>query len=78
MTTCPDILSKQLQGPWSRGRTAALLSLGTVFDDPRERKNIFPSTSSPSRCFGDASAPLGAGDSVIAPLPERLPGLIEG
>ena len=50
-----------------------------MFESPRgRRKNCFssPALAGP---IGNikALAPLGAGFSVIAPLPERLPGLIE-
>ena len=69
----------RLKAAWPRGRTPVLRSFGIVFESPRGRGNIF---SSPARAgpIGNIESlgPLGAGVSVIAPLPERLPGLIEG
>ena len=60
-----------------------------MFDSPRGKRNIFPSptqTSSPSfwQCiwsYGQYRTPWphwGLGVSVTAPLPERLPGLLQG
>ena len=77
---------------WQRGRTLVLRSLGTMFGSPRGRRNFFLFASSEQlsvalamhlarwsyRAILNSLAPLGAGVSVIAPLPERLPGLIEG
>ena len=70
-----------------------LRSLGTVFDSPLRKKEYFSSANSDQlsvasaihlarwsykAIFNASLAPLGAGVNVIAPLPERLPGLIEG
>ena len=77
---------------WSRGRVSVLWSLGIVFVSPRRRRNFFPFASSDHLSVASAMhlarwsckailnslAPLGAGVSAIAPLPDRLPGLIEG
>ena len=64
---------------WPRGRTPALRSLGTVFESPHGRRNIF---SSPARDgpIGNIESlgPVGGRVSAIALLPERLPGLVEG
>ena len=50
-----------------------------MFESPRGRRNIF---SSPARAgpIGNIESlgPVGGRVSVIAPLPERLPGLVEG
>ena len=67
------------QAAWPRGRSPVLWSFGIVFEFPRGRGNIF---SSPARAgpIGNIENldPVGGRVSVIAPLPERLPGLIEG
>ena len=77
---------------WQRGRTPVLQSLGTVFDSPLRKKEYFSfdQLRPALRRFGDASgllalraiqnflAPLVVVVSVIAPLPGRLPGPIEG
>ena len=74
---------------WPRGRTSVLRSLGNMFDSPRGRRNFFSlrQLRPALRCFGDASGllvlwailnSLSPGVSVIAPLLEQLPGLIEG
>ena len=51
-----------------------------MFESPHGRRNIFflRQLALVLLAILKALAPLGAGVSVIAPLPERLPGLIEG
>ena len=64
---------------WPRGQTPVLRNFGTVFDSPRGRRNIFLcQLLLVLLATLKALAPLGAGVSLITPLPERLPGLIEG
>ena len=57
-----------------------LQSLCTVFESPRRKKETFFLCQLLLVLLAilKALAPLGAGISVIAPLPERLLGLIEG
>ena len=76
----------------AEGLNTLFLSLGIVFYSPRGRRNFFLFASSDQlsvalamhlarwsyRAILNALAPLGAGVGIIAPLPERLPGLIEG
>ena len=67
------------EAAWTRGQTPVRRSFGIVFESPRGRGNIF---SSPARAgpIGNIESlgPIGGRASVIAPLPERLTGLIEG
>ena len=49
-----------------------------MFESPRGRGNIFsPARAGPIGNI-ESLGPVGGRVSVIAPLPERLPGLIEG
>ena len=86
MAKCESLVHTYHDAPWPRGQTPVLLNLGTMFD-PLAEEGTFFSFNQLSVALAmhlvlwailNALAPLGAGVSVIAPLPERLLGLIEG
>ena len=74
-----------MNAPWPRGQTPVLLGLGVMFD-PLVKEGIFffdqlsvvLAMHLILRASLNTLATLRAGVSVTAPLPEQLPGLIEG